>query len=156
MKASHIIIVLTAIALALPVEAKQKRSSSRPGQTEWMKGVREYKYDMLIQEVELTKEQQEQFLPLYQKMEDEIMRSNKEVRDLEAKITNSKDEISDLEYGLAAEAMVNASAVAAKIEADYFKQFAQILSKRQLFLLKRAETRFAKSIISTKSARKKQ
>ena len=67
MKASHIIIVLTAIALALPVEAKQKRSSSRPGQTEWMKGVREYKYDMLIQEVELTKEQQEQFLPLYKK-----------------------------------------------------------------------------------------
>ena len=107
MKASHIIIVLTAIALALPVEAKQKRSSSRPGQTEWMKGVREYKYDMLIQEMELTKEQQEQFLPLYQKMEDEIMRSNKEVRDLEAKITNSKDEVSDLEYGLAAEAMVN-------------------------------------------------
>ena len=97
MKASHIIIVLTAIAMALPVEAKQKRSSSRPGQTEWMKGVREYKYDMLIQEVELTKEQQEQFLPLYQKMEDEIMRSNKEVRDLEAKITNSKDEVSVLE-----------------------------------------------------------
>ena len=156
MKASHIIIVLTAIALALPVEAKHKRSSSRPGQTEWMKGVREYKYDMLIQEVELTKEQQEQFLPLYQKMEDEIMRSNKEVRDLEAKITNSKDEVSDLEYGLAAEAMVNAAAAAAKIEADYFKQFAQILSKRQLFLLKRAETRFTKSIISTKSARKKQ
>ena len=155
MKASHIIIVLTAIALALPVEAKQKRSSSRPGQTEWLKGVREYKYDMLIQEVELTKDQQTQFLPLYQKMEEEIMKANKEVRDLEAKITNSKGEVSDLEYGLAAEAMANASAVAAKIEADYFKQFAQILSKRQLFLLKRAEMRFTKSIIS-KSSRKKQ
>ena len=156
MKASHLIIALTAIALALPTAAQQKRSSSRPGQTEWLKGVREYKYDMLIQEVELTKDQQAQFLPLYQKMEDEIMRANKEVRDLEAKITNSKDEVSDLEYSLAAEAMVNAPAVVAKIEADYFKQFSQILSKRQLFLLKRAETRFAKSIISTKSSRKKQ
>ena len=156
MKASHLIIVLTAIALALPTAAQQKRSSSRPGQTEWLKGVREYKYDMLIQEVELTKDQQAQFLPLYQKMEDEIMRANKEVRDLEAKITNSKDEVSDLEYSLAAEAMVNAAAVVAKIEADYFKQFSQILSKRQLFLLKRTETRFAKSIISTKSSRKKQ
>ena len=88
-------------------------------------------------------------------MEEEIMKANKEVRDLEAKITNSKGEVSDLEYGLAAEAMANASAVAAKIEADYFKQFAQILSKRQLFLLKRAEMRFTKSIIS-KSSRKKQ
>lgn len=156
MKASHLIIALTAIALALPTAAQQKRSSSRPGQTEWLKGVREYKYDMLIQEVELTKDQQAQFLPLYQKMEDEIMRANKEVRDLEAKITNSKDEVSDLEYSLAAEAMVNAAAVVAQIEADYFKQFSQILSKRQLFLLKRAETRFAKSIISTKSSRKKQ
>ena len=153
MKASHLIIALAAIAMALPTAAQQKRASSRPSQTEWMKGVREYKYDMLIQEVELTKDQQ--FLPLYQKMEEEIMKANKEVRDLEAKITNSKGEVSDLEYGLAAEAMANASAVAAKIEADYFKQFAQILSKRQLFLLKRAEMRFTKSIIS-KSSRKKQ
>ena len=155
MKASHLIIALAAIAMALPTAAQQKRVSSRPSQTEWMKGVREYKYDMLIQEVELTKDQQTQFLPLYQKMEEEIMKANKEVRDLEAKITNSKGEVSDLEYGLAAEAMANASAVAAKIEADYFKQFAQILSKRQLFLLKRAEMRFTKSIIS-KSSRKKQ
>ena len=155
MKASHLIIALAAIAMALPTAAPQKRASSRPSQTEWMKGVREYKYDMLIQEVELTKDQQTQFLPLYQEMEEEIMKANKEVRDLEAKITNSKGEVSDLEYGLAAEAMANASAVAAKIEADYFKQFAQILSKRQLFLLKRAEMRFTKSIIS-KSSRKKQ
>lgn len=150
MKTRYFIIALAVFAMALPLKAQQKRASSRPAQTEWMKGVREYKREMLIQDVELTKEQQEQFLPLYQKMEDEIMKVNKEVRDMAEKISNSKEEVSELEYGMAAEAIVNNSAVRAQIEADYFKQFAQILSKRQLFLLKRAENQFAKSIITKK------
>ena len=155
MRAVHLIIAITTIALSLPIQAQKKKVTSRPNQTEWIKGVREYKYDMLIKEVELTKEQQDAFLPLYQQMEEEIIKSNKEVRDLEHKISTSKEALSDLEYGIAAEAMSNVNMVNAQIEAEYFKKFADILSKKQLFLLKRAESRFAKSI-NKKKTRKKQ
>ena len=155
MRAVHLIIAITTIALSLPIQAQKKKVTSRPNQTEWIKGVREYKYDMLIKEVKLTKEQQDAFLPLYQQMEEEIIKSNKEVRDLEHKISTSKEALSDLEYGIAAEAMSNVNMVNAQIEAEYFEKFADILSKKQLFLLKRAESRFAKSII-TKKTRKKQ
>ncbi len=155
MKAAYLIIAITTVALSLPLQAQKKKVTSRPNQTEWIKGVREYKYDMLIKEVGLTKEQQDAFLPLYQQMEEEIFKSNKEVRDLEHKISTSKEALSDLEYGMAAEAMSNLNMVNAIIEAEYFKKFAEILSKKQLFLLKRAESRFAKSIIS-QTNRKKQ
>ena len=42
-------------------------------------------------------------------------------------------------------------------EDEYFKKFAKILTSKQLFLLKRAENRFAKSMIShSKQAKRKQ
>lgn len=154
MKAAYLIIAITTLVLSLPLQAQKKKVTSRPNQTEWIKGVREYKYDMLIKEVGMSKEQQEAFLPLYQQMEEEIFKSNKEVRDLSNKISTSKEDVSDLEYGIAAEAMSNVTMVNAKIEAEYFKKFEEILSKKQLFLLKRAESRFAKSII-TQTTRKK-
>lgn len=153
MKTSLIIFAL-AFAIALPVAAQQRKTTSRPSQTEWLKGVRSYKHDMLIKEMELTKTQQEEFLPLYKQMEEEIFQANKQVRDLEAKVSSSKDPVSDLEYAKAAEALSEASMVNAQIEEEYFKKFAKILSSKQLFQLKRAETRFTKSMIShSKQAR---
>ncbi|MGN0214607.1 MAG: hypothetical protein ACI4AH_07370 [Muribaculaceae bacterium] len=143
-----IITFVLALVFAMPVAAQNRKNSSRPNQTEWLKGVRDYKHDLLVKEMELTKAQQDEFFPLYTQMEEEIFQANKQARDLENKISNSKEPVSDLEYAKAAEALSEVSMTCAKIEEEYFKKFAKILSSKQLFQLKRAENRFAKSMIS--------
>ncbi|MGM9804539.1 MAG: hypothetical protein ACI308_10235 [Muribaculaceae bacterium] len=156
MKKSITIVVLALLALTTPVAAQQRKNASQPSRTEWLKGVRDYKHDMLAKEMELTKAQQDEFFPLYEKMEEEIFQVNKQARDLENKISNSKDPVSDLEYAKAAEALNEVSMKSAQIEDEYFKQFAKILTSKQLFQLKRAENRFTKSMIShTKQAQNK-
>lgn len=157
MKTPTLIIFALTLALAMPVSAQQRKSGSRPNRTEWLKGVRTYKHDMLVKEMELTKDQQEEFIPLYEQMEEEVYQVNKEARDLEAKVSNSKEPVSDLEYAKTAEALSETTQKCAQIEYEYFKKFAKILTSKQLFLLKRAENRFAKSMIShSKQAKRKQ
>lgn len=145
---TSIISLVLALALAMPMVAQSRKNTSRPSQTEWLKGVRDYKHDMLVKEMDLTKAQQDEFFPLYKQMEEEIFQANKQARDLENKVSNSTEPISDLEYAKAAEALSEVSMICAQIEAEYFKKFSKILSNKQLFQLKRAENRFAKSMIS--------
>lgn len=148
---TKILIFAIALIIALPAAAQQQRkATSRASQTEWLKGVRSYKHEMLIKEMGLTKAQQDEFLPLYKQMEEEIFIANKQAHDLETKISNSTDPVNDLEYAKAAEALSESSMVCAQIEDTYFKKFSKILSSKQLFLLKRTENRFAKSMISRK------
>ena len=157
---TSIISLVLALALAMPMVAQSRKNTSRPSQTEWLKGVRDYKHDMLVKEMDLTKAQQDEFFPLYKQMEEEIFHANKQARDLENKVSNSKEPISDLEYTKAAEAMSEVTMICAQIETEYFKKFSKILTGKQLFQLKRAENRFAKSMIShskqAKNSKRKQ
>lgn len=113
----------------------------------WAHEIRQYKQDFFIKEIDLNKEQREEFLPLYHEMTLEIYQVNKEARDLEKKITNSKGSVSDAEYEKAAETLSEVKSKEAAIETIYFNKFSKILSKKQLFLLKRAENRFTKNMI---------
>lgn len=79
-------------------------------------------------------------------MEKEIYQINKDTREMERKISNAKD-VSELEYEKTAEAMLEVKTKEAKIESEYFQKFTSILSKKQLFLLKRAETKFSKNML---------
>ena len=81
-------------------------------------------------------------------MEQEIYQVNVEARNLENKISNSTDEISELEYEKAAEALAEVKSREGEIELNYYKKFEKILSKKQLFLLKRAENRFTRDMLN--------
>lgn len=80
-------------------------------------------------------------------MEKEIFQINKEVREMEKKVSSSSN-VSDTEYEKTAEAMSEVKAQEAKIESEYFEKFSKILSKKQLFLLKRAENRFTRDMLN--------
>ncbi|MEF9923254.1 MAG: hypothetical protein RR061_00935 [Muribaculaceae bacterium] len=114
----------------------------------WMKEVRDYKRDFMTKELELSKSQQQDFFPLYTEMEKEVFQINKEARDMEKKITASKTNISDLEYEKVAEALSEVKSKEAQIEAEYFQKYSKILSKEQLFKLKRAENRFKRTMLN--------
>lgn len=113
----------------------------------WINEVKEYKYQMLSQEAQMSDEQMEQFFPLYIEMEKEIFKINSEARKLEMQVSANIDNASDEDFARAAQAMSDTKALEAQVEIKYYPQFAKILSAKQLFLLKRAENHFASNML---------
>lgn len=111
------------------------------------------KHEMIIREVGLTQTQQKQFMPLYEQMEREIYQVNRNARALAAEVEKKKNP-TDKEYEAAASALSNTRVQEGEIEAKYFDKFSKILSKKQLFLLKQAEAKFTREMLSKKKGRK--
>ena len=112
------------------------------------------KHEMIIREVGLTQTQQKQFMPLYEQMEREIYRVNRNARALAAEVEKKKNP-TDRDYEAAASALSNTRVQEGEIEAKYFEKFSKILSKKQLFLLKQAEAKFTREMLSKKKGKKK-
>ena len=111
------------------------------------------KHEMIIREVGLTQTQQKQFMPLYEQMEREIYQVNRNARALAAEVEKKKNP-TDKEYEAAASALSNTRVQEGEIEAKYFDKFSKILSKKQLFLLKQAEAKFTREMLSKKKGKK--
>lgn len=147
MKKTYFLFTLVLLFFALPAVSYAQDSDVQT-RKKWFQEVRNYKYDFFTKEMELTKEQQNAFFPEYEAMEKAIFMVNKEAREMESKITNSKDAVSDTEYEAAALALTKIKQKEGEIEMEYFTKFEKILSKKQLFLLKRAENKFTQSILN--------
>lgn len=104
------------------------------------------KHEMIIQEVGLTMTQQKQFMPLYEQMEREIYEVNRNARALASEVEKKKNP-SDRDYEAAASALSNTRMREGEIEAKYFEKFSKILSKKQLFQLKQAESKFTREML---------
>ncbi len=114
----------------------------------WFKEVQSYKYEFFTKELDLTAEQSDKFFPVYEEMEKAVYTVNKEARDLEDKIAQSAEDISDLEYEAATDVLYKVKQKEGEIELEYYQKFNEILSKKQLFLLKIAENKFTQSILN--------
>lgn len=121
----------------------------------WMDEIRKYKYDFFTKELNLNKEQQATFFPLYEEMENAIFKVNKESNELMKKTANAAT-VTDTEYEAAALALTKTKLKEGEIELNYFTKFEKILTKRQLFLLKQAEEKFTQNILSLHKQRNKQ
>ncbi len=143
-KTAHLILTLIIIATSSLTTIAQGNSEQR---TKWMKEVRNYKYEFFTKELELTKEQQSAFFPLYEEMEKELFNANKEAKDIEKKIAGDTS-ANDTEYEAAALAITKVSQKEGEIEMKYFEKFEKILNKKQLFLLKRAESKFTQQMLN--------
>lgn len=137
------VIALLMISMTL---AARDNNSDNDRQNKWMNEYREYKQEFLSKEVDLTPSQKSEFFPLYNEMEQEIYNVNLEARKAEQTISQ-KDDASNNDYLEAAKLMVDVKTKEARIETEYFEKFAKILDSRQLFLLKRAETRFSRNML---------
>lgn len=125
-----------------------KAAGQAPGEDremrQWMKDIREYKHDFIAKKLDMSREQQNKFFPLYDKMDDEILKINTETRMLERKTYETPEEsVTDLEYDMAIQAIYELKSKESAIENQYLEQFKEILTKRQLFLLKGAEKSFS-------------
>ena len=123
------------------------------GRTKFASDMYQAKHDMIIEELGLTPTQQKQFMPLYEQMEREIYQVNRNARALASEV-EKKANPSDRDYEIAASALSNTRMREGEIEAKYFEKFSKVLTKKQLFLLKQAEVKFTREMISKKKNKK--
>lgn len=133
-----VVALLALVASALPPQG---------GRSRWSKEMLEAKHQMIIEQVGLTPSQQEQFMPLYEAMEKEIFQNNFEARAALEAVAKRGAAATDEECFQAASTVSQAKVRDGEIESRYFEQFTKILSKRQMFLLKRAESNFARTMM---------
>lgn len=129
--------------LALSAQDKGVKQGNRE---KFMTEMRNFKHDFLAKELDLSKDEQREFFPVYDKMEDEIGKLNDETRQLERKIEKDKN-ATDLEIETATRAIVEQKGKEADIEEEYYEKFKSILSPRQLFNLKNAERKFNQELM---------
>lgn len=108
--------------------------------------VRNYKHEFLTRELELDREQQRDFFPLYDEMEDEVDRISTETRELERKVA-ARTDATDTEVEAAARAVFLQKSAEGQIEEQYFDRFKQILNGRQLLKLRNAEREFTRQLM---------
>ena len=117
------------------------------GRTRWRAEMLEAKHQMIIEQVGLTPSQQEQFMPLYEAMEKEIYQNNLDARGALDAVAKKGSAATDAECYQAASNMSQSKVREGEIESRYFEKFSQILSKRQMYLLKQAEVQFVRTMM---------
>lgn len=137
-----IALIIAAAATAAPSVSAQGKASRE----QWMTEMRQYKRTYLAKALDLTKEQQNKFFPLYEAMEDECARLDEDTRLMERRVAEASD-ATDLEYEKATEAMYETKVKQAEIEKDYAAKFKEVLSAKQLFQLKQADRKFARKMM---------
>ena len=131
--------MLTPLAPTLNAQTQQRSG--------WATRMLDYKHQLIIDKLGMTKAQEQRFMPLYEAMEREIYKANSDARALAKKVEATARPTDD-QYAQAAEALSKARLLEGQIEARYYDKFAQILSKKQLFLLKQAELSFTRNMLS--------
>ena len=142
---SILLLIISLFAQLSTIDAQQKRSKEERQQ--WFKEMREYKHNFLIKELDLDKEQQEAFFPIYDAMEDETFKLHHGTRKLQRDLSKKDADVTDIEYEKAAEALFELKYKEAQIELKYFEQFKNVLTKKQSFLLKKAENKYTRHLM---------
>ena len=130
----------------LAADMNAQSALSENDRSRWLSESREYKHEFQAKDLKLTREQQRDFFPPYDSMEDEVERINTETRALETKVSESK-EASDLEIENASRTIFEQKRAEGQVEMTYFDKFKEILSPRQLLRLKNAERRFTQQLV---------
>ncbi len=141
------VIVTVIAATGMAVTAQEPQGSlNRRERNKALEEIRVYRHDVLVKELDLTAEQQRDFFPLYDEMNEQLQKLNTETRDLERSMLDNKS-ATDTELEAAAGAIFAQKTKEGKIETEYFSKFKDILTPRQLIKLKSAEKKFTQTLV---------
>lgn len=147
MKIKFHIIILAGMLLTAFQASAQANHMAKADRQRWLSEIREYKHEFLVKELDLSKEQQREFFPLYDNMEDEVERINTETREIETRLAESPD-ATDLELENGARTIFEQKRAEGQIEMTYFDKFKDILTPRQLVRLKNSERKFTQQLVN--------
>lgn len=135
------------IILFIATVASSALAQPRPtpeNRERWKSELRNYKHDFMARELDLSRDQQSKFFPLYDQMEDSIEQIYADTRELEKRIG---DDASDIQTEAAARALFEQKSREGQLELEYFDSFKTILTPRQLLKLKSAERQFMRRLM---------
>ena len=114
---------------------------------EWFAKMRQCKHDFLSDELQLSEKQKSEFFPVYDQMEDELMRTEGEVRHQAHQIRRKGDSATEEEINASIDAQYQLGSRLYAIEQKYLPQLKEILTPQQLFRLKDAERKFQNKLM---------
>lgn len=136
------------LALVIAVTAIAASAQFSPAERQrWLGEMRNLKHDFIAKELSLTKDQEREFFPLYDKMEDEIAALNTQTREDEARVAADRD-ATDLEMENTARTVFEQKRAEGQIEMTYFEKYKTILTPKQLLQLKNAERKFTQQLVN--------
>lgn len=136
------------LALVIAVTALAAAAQFSPAERQrWLGEMRNLKHDFIAKELSLTKDQEREFFPLYDKMEDEIAALNTQTREDEIRVAADRD-ATDLEMENTARTVFEQKRAEGQIEMTYFEKYKTILTPKQLLQLKNAERKFTQQLVN--------
>lgn len=149
-----LLITATLILISLLPAAAQKRSNHNdPNRAHWTKEMQLAKIEYITKAISLDADKRDQFTNLYRSMENELESQRHDLRALTDKIDSSKD-VSELEYENAAQTLFESKGKENEIEMRYYKKFKELLSKEQLYKMKKAELKWMRELMKHRKNKK--
>lgn len=149
-----VILIIIALML-LPIALFAQKPSAREREA-WMKEMQQVKNEYIARKLDLSEEQKTKFLPLYNRMDEEMRQAAEQAMKMEREVRKKGKQATDLEYEKAAEAQFELKGKENVIEMKYFKDFKKMLSPCQLFKLKKAERDFSRELMKKHNERKRE
>ncbi|MDE5837595.1 MAG: Spy/CpxP family protein refolding chaperone [Paramuribaculum sp.] len=140
---------LSLVITSMCASAHPQNKHQHGDRAEWFKEMSRYKAEFIASELNLSNEQKQSFLQLYQDMENSSSKLARETRKLEKEVKKKGDSATDAELEKAAEARASLKSKQGAIEKEYFQKFKKILTSEQLFKLGDAEKEFARKLMES-------
>lgn len=140
---------LTIVILAILLSISQSsfaQNQPRNFGADAFKELRNYKHTFYKKALDLSRDQETQFFKVLDQMDEELFKIGEETRALERKTINDAN-ASETEMESTARTIFEQKKKEGETELRYFDEFKNILSKRQLVMLKDVERRFNMEII---------
>lgn len=138
-----LVFIASLLAPAINAQPQAPQSAERE---QWMSEMRQYKRNYFTKELDLSRDQQNKFFPLYEEMENQTFKINEEARLMEKRVSEMPDP-TDLEYEKATDAIYETKMKEAELEKEYLQKFKTILNKKQMFRLKAVERQFSRDMM---------
>lgn len=139
-------ILLFSCSLACAQKNAERKPISDEERAQWLGELREYKHEYLARELNLTQQQQESFFPVYDEMDDALNKIAADTRALEDKVAADAD-ASDIEIEAASRALFEQRSREGEVDKEYFDKLKEILTPRQLLMLKNSERKFTQQLV---------
>lgn len=145
MKRIFLVLALTLCACSALWAQQNQQAMTEEEREKWLSEYRNYKHEVITKELRLTREQQNEFFPIYDLMDEQLMQIGNETRNLQAKVNNDPN-AGDIEYEAAARAIYEQKSREGAVELEYFDKFKEVLTPKQLICLKNAERKFTQTL----------
>ena len=150
LKRTILTIILLISAASFAAAATNTGDISPDDRERWLSEIRTYKHEFLARELNLTDEQQREFFPLYDEMEDSIEELTTQARNIIENVANNPD-AGNLEVLSAAYSQFELKKLEGEIELQYFDKFKEILTPQQLLQIKSAERLFTRQLVNRRN-----